>query len=145
MGREGPQNQAMGPADPDHCERFVKESGVDTFAAAIGNAHGLYQGKPELRFDLLAEIERRTSLPLVLHGGTGIPEDDIRKAITMGVSKINFSTVMRRGFIRTLTETLHASPGELDLMKLLTPAKRKMVTIAAHHIEMCMSAGKAWR
>ena len=141
-GPEGSATEVMTPADPDQCERFVRETGVDAFAAAIGNAHGFYQGKPQLQFDLLADIERRTRVPLVLHGGTGIPEDDIRKAITMGVAKINFSTVMRRGCITTLTETLNANPGELDLMKLLTPARAKMVEIAKQHIRMCMSDGK---
>ena len=144
-GPEGLKNDGVGLANPDHCEQFVKETGVDCFAAAIGNAHGLYTREPELRFDLLMEIEKRTGIPLVLHGGTGIPEDDIRKAITMGVTKINFSTVMRKGCIETLTETLNSSPGELDLMKLLTPAKLKMVEIAKHHILMCMSDGRAWK
>ena len=144
-GPEGPQNEEATLADPDQCEQFVKETGVDCFAAAIGNAHGLYTSEPKLRFDLLKEIEKRTGVPLVLHGGTGIPEEDIRKAITMGVSKINFSTVMRKGCIETLAETLNASPGELDLMKIMTPAKLKMVEIAKHHIRMCMSDGKAWK
>ncbi|MCP4398877.1 MAG: class II fructose-bisphosphate aldolase [bacterium] len=144
-GPEGLKNEGTGLADPDQCEQFVKETGVDCFAAAIGNAHGLYSREPKLRFDLLKDIEKRTGIPLVLHGGTGIPEEDIRKAITMGVTKINFSTVMRKGCIETLTETLNANPGELDLMKLLTPAKLKMVEIAKHHILMCMSDGKAWK
>lgn len=142
-GPEGPRQESMGLADPAQCERLVKETGIDSLAAAIGNAHGLYRSKPELRFDLLSEIERRTQVPLVLHGGTGLPEEDIRKAIRMGVAKINFSTVMRKGGIETLTETLNASPGELDLMKLLTPARLKMQEIAAHHLRMCMSDGKA--
>ncbi|NQT61233.1 MAG: class II fructose-bisphosphate aldolase [Bacteroidetes bacterium] len=143
-GPEGKKNEGSGLADPDQCEKFVRETGVDCFAAAIGNAHGLYTEEPKLRFDLLAEIESRTSIPLVLHGGTGIPLNDLRKAITMGVAKINFSTVMRKGCIETLTETLNANPGELDLMRLLTPAKEKMVEIAKAHIKMCMSDGKAW-
>ena len=138
-GSEGPKNNMIGLADPEQCEQFVKETGIDSFAAAIGNAHGLYTRKPELRFDLLMDIEKRTGIPLVLHGGTGIPEEDIRKAITLGVSKINFSTVMRKGYIETLTETLISHPGDLDLMKILSPAKRKMVEIAKHHIHMCMS------
>lgn len=142
-GPEGKKNNGVGLADPDQCEQFVKETGVDCFAAAIGNAHGLYMEEPRLRFDLLAEIEKRTGVPLVLHGGTGIPLDDIRKAITMGVAKINFSTVMRKGCIETLARTLNENPGELDLMKLLTPAKEKMIEIAKAHIEMCMSDGKA--
>ncbi len=143
-GPEGPRNENFGLADPEQCEIFVRETGVDCFAAAIGNAHGLYKNKPELRFDLLMDIEKRTNVPLVLHGGTGIPEEDIRKAITLGVSKINFSTVMRKGCLETLAATLNANPGDLDLMKMLTPAREKMVEIAKHHIKMCMSDGKAW-
>jgi len=138
-GPDEPKNDMIGLADPEQCEQFVKETGVDSFAAAIGNAHGLYTRKPELRFDLLMDIEKRTRIPLVLHGGTGISEEDIRKAITLGVSKINFSTVMRKGYIEILTETLIAHSGDLDLMKILSPAKRKMVEIAKHHIYMCMS------
>jgi ketose-bisphosphate aldolase len=140
---EGKKNDLIGIADPDECERFVMETGVDCFAAAIGNAHGLYKRKPELRFDILTEIEKRTGIPLVLHGGTGIPEEDLRKAITMGVSKINFSTVMRKGNIETLYTTLNANPGDLDLMKLLTPSRNKMIEIAKQHIIMCMSDHKA--
>jgi fructose-bisphosphate aldolase class II len=142
-GPEGTKNDMIGLADPAECERYVKESGVDCFAAAIGNAHGIYTRKPELRFDLLAEIEKRTGVPLVLHGGTGIPEDDLRKAITMGVSKINFSTVMRKGCIETLAETLNKNPGDWDLMKMLTPSWNKMKEIAKRHIIMCMSDNKA--
>jgi ketose-bisphosphate aldolase len=140
---EGGRNDMIGIADPLECERFVKESGVDCFAAAIGNAHGIYRKKPELRFDVLAEIEKRTGVPLVLHGGTGIPQEDLRQAITMGVSKVNFSTVMRKGFIETLIETLKNNPGDWDLMKMLTPAKEKMIEIAKQHIIMVMSDNKA--
>ncbi len=143
-GPEGPKSDMLGLADPGQCEVFVRETGVDFLAAAIGNAHGIYTRKPELRFDLLMDIQKRTGVPLVLHGGTGIPEEDIRKAITLGVAKINFSTVMRKGCIETLTKTLNANPGDWDLMKLLTPARQKMVEIAKQHMRMCMSDGKAW-
>ena len=145
-GPEGPAIDAdqLGLADPEECGRFVAETGVDAFAAAIGNAHGLYKRKPEIRFDLLEEIRALTNIPLVLHGGTGIPIEDIRQAITMGVSKINFSTVMRKGAIETLRATLNDNVGELDYMKLLTPARNRMVEIAKEHILMVMSDGKAW-
>ena len=133
----------IGLADPEQCGQFVEATGVDSFAAAIGNAHGLYKRKPKLHFDLLKEIEQRVKIPLVLHGGTGIPETDIRKAITLGVSKINFSTVMRKGYLEVLRGTLIDHPKELDLMKMLTPAKNKIIEIAKHHIKMCMTDGKA--
>jgi ketose-bisphosphate aldolase len=141
---EGKKNDMIGIANPDECERFVKETGVDCFAAAIGNAHGIYKEKPKLRYDVLSEIEKRCHVPLVLHGGTGIPEEDLRKAITMGVSKINFSTVMRKGCLETLADTLAKNPGDWDLMKLLTPTFQKMTDIAKQHIIMVMSDGKAW-
>jgi fructose-bisphosphate aldolase class II len=143
-GPEGLKNNMIGIADPVDCEKFVKETGIDCLAAAIGNAHGIYTRKPELRFDVLSDIEKRVNVPLVLHGGTGIPEEDIRRAITMGVAKINFSTVMRKGCIETLTETLNKNPGDWDLMKQLTPAREAMVKIAKQHIIMCMSDNKAW-
>jgi len=133
----------IGLADPVVCEKFVKETGVDCFAAAIGNAHGIYRKKPEIRFDLLRDIAKRTNVPLVLHGGSGITVEDIREGIKLGISKINFSTVMRKGYLETLLDTLQNSPGDLDLMKMLTPAKKKMVEIAKYHIKMCMSDGKS--
>ncbi|MDR0657299.1 MAG: class II fructose-bisphosphate aldolase [Treponema sp.] len=142
-GPEGKQNDMIGIADPKECEAFVKETGIDSLAAAIGNAHGIYKKKPELRFDILEEIERRTNIPLVLHGGTGIPEEDLRKAITMGVCKINFSTVMRKGCLETLVDTLNKNVGDWDLMKQMTPAREKMKEIAKQHIIMCMSDHKA--
>jgi ketose-bisphosphate aldolase len=143
-GPEGAKNDKIGLADPVQCEKFVKETGVDCFAAAIGNAHGLYARKPELRFDLLEEIEKRTGVPIVLHGGTGIPLEDIRHAITLGVSKINFSTVMRKGFIESVREAINANPTDYDLMKLLNVGKNKMIEIAKAHIDMCLAVGKAW-
>ncbi len=139
---EGSKADAM-LASPVDCERFVAETAVDFFAAAIGNAHGLYIGKPKLDFDRLTEIARRTRVPLVLHGGTGIPVEDIRKAISISVAKINFSTIMRQGFIETMRKTLGENPGELDLMKLLTPSKLATREIAKQHIRMCGSDGKA--
>lgn len=142
---EGIKSDMIGLADPDQCEEFVKETRIDCLAASIGNAHGLYKRKPELRFDLLIEINKRIDIPLVLHGGTGIPEEDLKKAITLGVAKINFSTIMRKSFIETLTNTLNSNPGELDLMKLLTPARKKMQEVAKQHIKMCMSDSKAWQ
>jgi ketose-bisphosphate aldolase len=140
---EGKKGESDALASPTECERFVKESGVDCFAAAIGNAHGLYTKKPKLDFDRLSDIERRTRVPLVLHGGTGIPLEDIKKAISLGVAKINFSTIMRQGYIETLRKTLEENPGDLDLMKLLTPSKLAMRAIAIQHLKMCGSDGKA--
>ena len=85
--------------DPALAEEFVRRTGVDALAVSVGNAHGLYQGAPELQFPLLEELARRCAIPLVLHGGTGIPGADLRRAVSMGVCKINVGTELRRAYM----------------------------------------------
>lgn len=80
--------------DPDQAIDFVRRTGVDALAVAVGSVHGLYKGKPQLDFDRLSAIARGTGVPLVLHGGSGIPDEDIRRAISLGIAKINVYTEM---------------------------------------------------
>jgi fructose-bisphosphate aldolase, class II len=84
--------QGLGFTDPEAAEVFVKETGVDYLAIAFGNAHGLYKGVPRLNLDLVTEIRRWVDVPLVMHGGTGLSDEQFRGAITAGISKINFAT-----------------------------------------------------
>ncbi|MBQ2953990.1 MAG: ketose-bisphosphate aldolase [Clostridia bacterium] len=80
-------------ADPEEAVRFVAETGVDALAVAIGNAHGVYEGTPELRFDVLERMQGRCGdTAFVLHGGTGISDEDFRRAISLGMHKINIAT-----------------------------------------------------
>lgn len=81
-----------GFTDPDDVERFVTETGVDYLAVAIGSAHGVYHGQPQLDLELLAEIRRRVDIPLVMHGGSGLSEAQFRGAVAGGISKINVAT-----------------------------------------------------
>jgi fructose-bisphosphate aldolase class II len=143
QGPEAARSDRVGLTDPDECEQYVKESGLDSFAAVIGNVHGLVSGQAVLRFDLLEEIRRRIEVPLVLHGGTGVPEGSVRRAIGLGVTKVNIGTAMRKGFVDTLAQTMSAHPGEFDLLKLLSPSRQRMVEIAKQKMKMCMSDGKA--
>lgn len=78
--------------DPEAAKIFCRETGVDALAVAIGNAHGNYPVLPSLRFDILEQIDRITDTPLVLHGGTGISDEQFRKAISLGIRKINIAT-----------------------------------------------------
>ena len=78
--------------DPDVAEKFIAATGIDCLAVAIGNAHGNYPVLPELRFDVLEEIRGRVDIPLVLHGGTGISDEQFRRAIGLGIRKINIAT-----------------------------------------------------
>ncbi|MDR3138585.1 MAG: class II fructose-bisphosphate aldolase [Treponema sp.] len=78
--------------DPKEAAEFVAATGIDALAVAIGNAHGVYKGKPRINYPVLEEIVKAVSIPLVLHGGSGIPDEDFKKIIKMGVSKINIFT-----------------------------------------------------
>jgi fructose-bisphosphate aldolase class II len=84
--------QGKGFTDPDVVERFVEETGVDFLAIAIGTAHGLYDGEVNLALDLLAEIRERVDIPLVLHGGSGLTDEQFRAAVAGGIQKINIFT-----------------------------------------------------
>jgi len=89
---ESQGGKGLGFTDPDNVEHFVEATGVDFLAIAFGNAHGLYKGEPHLDLELVAEIRRRVDLPLVMHGGTGLSDEQFRGAIAAGISKINFAT-----------------------------------------------------
>ena len=78
--------------DPKLAKEFVEITKVDALAVSVGTVHGLYKGKPNIRFDILEEINKEVGIPLVMHGGSGIPEEDILKSIANGISKINVNT-----------------------------------------------------
>ena len=101
-------------------------TGIDCLALAYGSAHGFYSAEPSLDFDLLAAVADRVDIPIVLHGGTGIPEDQIRKSIDLGVAKINFSAVLRRAFISAMREHLEKQPDELSIMAVLSAGSQRM-------------------
>jgi fructose-bisphosphate aldolase, class II len=84
--------RGLGFTDPEMVEYFIEKTGVDFLAIAFGNAHGQYKGEPRLDLDLVAEIRRRVDVPLVMHGGTGLSDEQFRGAIAAGISKINFAT-----------------------------------------------------
>ncbi len=92
-GNEGDtEEHIISCTDPEAAKRFCEETGIDALAVAIGNAHGNYPVLPELRFDVLEEINKKCDVPLVLHGGTGITDEMFRKAISLGIRKINIAT-----------------------------------------------------
>ena len=123
--------------------RLVSETGVDSLAVGIGTAHGFYEGKPEIHFDRLAEIKSEVKAPLVLHGGTGIPAEDIRRAIKEGISKVNVGTIIHCTYMNTVRAEL-ISRGEnaytLDVMK---PARAAVREVVKAWIRTCMADGKA--
>lgn len=93
-------------ADIDECVQLVEETNVDALAAALGSVHGPYQGKPKLGFKEMEEISKRIDIPLVLHGGSGIPLNQIKKAINLGHSKINVNTECAQAWTNSIRSFL---------------------------------------
>lgn len=117
--------------------RFVNETGVDALAVAIGTAHGFYKGEVKLDFDRLAKIrEAAGSAALVLHGGSGVPDEVLRTAVKAGISKINFGTELKDAFTRALKESV-CNTNEIDLRKTFAPAIRAVQEISAKKIRIC--------
>jgi len=110
--------------------RFREETNLDAMAIAIGNVHGLYKGEPELDFDRLTKIRNSVDVPLVLHGGSGISDDDFRKAVSLGICKINFYTEMSNNAVDAARTYLQQNPGAIsypDLVKKAMLAAKETV------------------
>jgi fructose-bisphosphate aldolase class II len=130
-----------GFTDPDDVERFVAETGVDFLAVAIGTAHGMYEGEPQLDLDLLAEIRQRVDIPLVLHGGSGLAEEQFRAAIEIGISKVNIFTNLARAATAHLLEAAQDDrPSYFSMIRSVTEAFRES---CLHHLELFGTSGKA--
>lgn len=110
-------------AIPEECDRLVRETGVDCFAPALGSVHGPYKGEPNLGFDRMEEVMKMTGVPLVLHGGTGIPTKDIQKAISLGTAKVNVNTENQISSAKRVREVLADNPDMYDPRKYLGPAR----------------------
>lgn len=94
--------------DPDDAKTFCESTGIDALAVAIGNAHGNYPVAPRLAFDVLEKIHENTGIPLVLHGGSGITDEDFQKAITLGIVKVNIATASFNQLTRRAEEYLRS-------------------------------------
>jgi fructose-bisphosphate aldolase class II len=110
-------------ADPQECLELIERTGIDCIAPALGSVHGPYKGEPNLGFKEMEEIFNLTGIPLVLHGGTGIPTADIKRAISLGTAKINVNTESQLTSVKTVREILAADPDVYDPRKYLGPAR----------------------
>jgi fructose-bisphosphate aldolase class II len=141
--------------DPAEAASFAEDTGIDMLAVAIGTTHGLYKGTPYIAHDRLKEIAKQVSVPLVMHGGTGVPDEDVRKAVPSGISKVNIDTQIRVAFYDAIIEHIHqvekdfaevdASGGvrKYDIRKVLGPAREAMVKAVMDRMRVFGSAGHA--
>jgi len=129
--------------DPAQAAEFVESTGIDSLAVSIGNAHGWYKGEPRLDFERLREIRARVSIPLVLHGASGIPDDMIREACSIGVDKINIDTEVRDAFRQAVARFVNENPDRIDPRKILTPAREAMREVVARKMRLFGCAGRA--
>lgn len=134
-GEAASTDVSMQYTNPAVVRDFVERTHVDWLAVAIGNAHGTYTSQPQLRFDILQAISQKVSIPLVLHGASGIPHDDLRRGIKMGIAKINFFTELDIAFRQGWKE---ADTGASYMMKLARGAQDAMQSKAEELINLCI-------
>jgi fructose-bisphosphate aldolase class II len=130
--------------DPDDAVTFVERTGVDSLAVAIGTYHGFYPAdlKPELKLDLLKEIKSRVQIPLVLHGGSNNPDDEIAEASRTGINKINISTDIKVAYHTKMREVLGNDPKVREPNAIQPECVKAMNVVAAQKIDLFGAAGK---
>ena len=128
--------------NPEQARDFVEKTGIDSLAVAIGTAHGLYKGEPKLDFDRLKEIREAVDVPLVLHGASDVPDELVKKAISLGICKVNVATDLKIPFSDAVKEYFIENPDANDPRKYMTPGKAAMKKIVEHKIRVCGSENR---
>ena len=129
--------------DPDEAERFAAKSGVDAVAVAVGNVHRLREASSTIDFERLASIRGRVSQPLVIHGASGVADEDRRRLAGAGIAKFNIGTSLRQSFARALRASLASDPEQFDRLTLFAPVVDALAATAGSHLEVLGAAGRA--
>jgi len=128
--------------EPEKAAEYVERTGVDSLAVAIGTAHGMYKGEPKLDFERLEQIRKIVAVPLVLHGCSGVPDDMVKKAVAMGICKINIATDIKIAFAGALLDYFKDNPREVDPRKYFKPAMDAVKHVARYKIRLAGCCGK---
>ena len=140
-GKEDSTSGEIAYTDPEEAVRFAAESGATSLAVAIGTAHGFYHGDPKLDFDRLTVIRRLVSLPLVLHGASGLSDADVRRAVSLGITKVNFATELRCVYTDAVRRAL-SDPELFDPKKFGKAAREAVKQRVMEKIALCGCGGK---
>ena len=128
---------------PSEAAEFVEKTGVDSLAVAIGTAHGVYKGIPKLDLERISQIREVVSVPLVLHGTSGVPDDTVRECIARGMCKVNYATDLRIAFTKGVKEYLSANPDVYDPKKYSAKGRELVKQYVMQKILVCGSNGRA--
>ncbi len=142
-GKEDTHSAEILYTDPALAEEFAARTGISSFAPAIGTSHGVYKAEPKLNLALLDEIRSRVSVPLVLHGTSGVPDETVRECIARGICKVNYATELRITFSAAVRRALSEMPDAFDPKKYLGEGRKAVEEKVAHLIRVCGSDGKA--
>lgn len=132
-----------GYTDPLEAKEFAERTGIGSLAVAIGTAHGVYKGEPKLDLDRLSEIRKVVSVPLVLHGASGLSEEAVKESIKRGICKVNFATELRIAYTDGVKEFLAANPDAFDPKKYGKTAMEHVKEIVKLRMRMCGCDKKA--
>lgn len=141
-GKEDGHSAEIAYTDPAEALDFFTKTGVDIFAVAIGTAHGFYKGEPKLNFELLEKLADTIEAPLVLHGGSGVPDEMIKRTISLGINKVNYATELRAAMTKAVREAL-TDEGIIDPKKFMGKGRQAVIDLCCKKIEVCGSEGKA--
>ncbi len=129
--------------DPLEAKAFVEATGVDSLAVAIGTAHGIYKGIPKLDVNRLSEIREVVSIPFVLHGTSGVPDEVVKECIRRGICKVNYATDLRVAFSKGVNEVLSEHPETIDPKKYNAQGREEVKEYVMNKIRVCGSVNKA--
>ena len=129
--------------DPKEAARFVKETGIDSLAVAIGTSHGVYKGEPKLDLDRLTEIRRTVEIPLVLHGTSGVPDETVAECVKRGICKVNYATDLRIAFTDGVKKAISENPNVIVPKKYNQAGREKVKRYVMQKIKILGSEGRA--
>jgi fructose-bisphosphate aldolase class II len=122
---------------------FIKDTGIYCYAPPIGTAHGFYKATPKIRYDRMEELVKRTNMPMVLHGGTGLNDEVYGKLIALGAAKVNISTALKKAYADGFKNYLEKNPTQYDPLKLIGAVQNDVTALAQHYFKLFGSEGQA--
>ena len=129
--------------DPSQAKEFVDRTGCDSLAVAIGNVHGHYSAEPRLNFDVVEKCRDAVDVPLVLHGSSGLTDEDVKDCVSRGMCKVNFATELRQAYLKATRELLSADDSIIDPKKIGEAAIKAVKSQVEYRMKVCGCDGKA--